>query len=1044
MAVIHVQAAANDSSIQLKKDPSSGLFTLTVRDPDGIQEFSLSPVGQSRYGGGLSGCNKTFSNNNVLLDSDGFVPMMPAYVIDCNNNTTELEILPPVNGVTNSKAVKKEVPPPPPPPPPPQEEQKEGPLSAEDIQYPVSELGNCQSDTECRSYCDNADRAKACFTFAKKYHLISEEEAEEAADKFLNVKNGPGGCNSGSSCEDYCNSVDHLDACIAFAEETGYYSPEELVEARKFQALVKAGTKFPGGCKDRNTCEIYCGDSNHMEECLDFAEESGFMPKEEVDEARKFMTLMRQGESPGGCTSKEQCENYCFEENHTDECITFAEKAGVMSAEEATMARKVGGKGPGGCRSKTQCEAYCEANSEECFNFAQEHGLISEDDLQEMREGMARFREELDKMPPEAVQCMKDAAGEENFNKMLAGEPVFDRGIEGKMKSCFRELTSQVSQQFNTLPPEAVQCIKDVIGEEGLQKLQSGEFTDDIDFSTLEGCFQQLQSSFGGGPGGPGGSGGFAGPGGCKSIDECTAYCQSHMDECQQFAPPGGGEFPSGPGGQGGFSGPGGCTNPEECQTYCQSHQEECKNFSPPGGGGFPGSGAVGGQFPDGVSGSEGEQGGFSECGIVAGAVAEYVCAVNGRGAPSGVETTYFNVCHAKQHGAEILHDSGCKGHNPCSDIADPVCGNDGNSWVSACHAEEKGGGVKHKGVCTSEDLGGSGGSGSSSGFSGPGGCQSQEECEAYCQAHPTECGVMPPPPPTQSCAPLPSGLVSWLDDDDTFSSNTASGVALAPGKVGNALKFNASGGYIKDENSEKLNFGTGPFSLEAWFNWDGGGSSKGNIIRKANYPVSGDGAGYWLAIGKDKSVLEFFSGETVGNPDKPRGNVSLPIRSEVWYHVAATRNGNGTMSLYIDGQLKGTAEAAGADTTSPAPFTLGAWDDRFGITELFSGLIDDASAYNRALSTSEIQAIFNAGSNGKCTSSSESQYQQPYQQSQPLPGFIGPGGCTTPEECTTYCMANYQDPACQQFGPGSQADPLNKGFFARILDAFGPLLGIR
>ena len=890
LSIIQVQAADNDSSITLKKDRSTDLFVLTIRDPDGIQEFSLSPAGKSPYGGGLSGCKKSFSNNTAVFDEfSDFTPVMPAYVIDCNNNKTELEIPPPIDGITKGIAVRKEEPPPLPPAPPPKAEKKEGPLAAEDIRYPVLELGSCQNETECRSYCDNANRAKECFAFAKKYNLISEEKAKEAADKFLNVKNGPGGCNSGASCEDYCNNVDRLDECIAFAEESGYYSPEQLAEAKKFQELVKSGAQFPGNCTDRNSCEIYCNEAGHIEECLNFAEKSGFMPQAEIDDARKFMALMQKGESPGGCISKEQCENYCALEGNIEECIAFAEKAGVMTAEEAEMARKVGGKGPGGCRSKEQCETYCEANSEECFNFAKEKGLISEADLAKMSEGMARFRDELDKMPPEAVECMKDAAGEENFNKMLAGEPVFDRSLEEKMKSCFSQVTAQFSQQFDNLPPEAAECIKDAIGEDELQKLQRGEAGEDLDFGSLENCFRDLKQSLGGGS-------------------------------------PGGGE----------------------------GHD------------------------------------GFTECGITTGAVAEYVCGINGKGAPPGKEITYFNRCHAEQQGVEVLHEGVCKGQEPiCSDIADPVCGNDNNSWTNACHAEEIGGGVKHKGVCTREDFGGQSGGGGG--------------------------GVTPPP--TQSCAPLPSGLVSWLDDDNTLS-DAGGGVTLAPGKIGNALKFDASGGYVKDENSEKLNFGTGPFSLETWFNWDGGGSSKGNIIRKANYPVSGDGAGYWLAIGKDNSALEFFTGETVGNPGKSRGSVSSPISPGVWYHAAATRDGNGTMKLYVNGELKGTAEAANANTTSPAPFTLGAWDDRFGITELFSGLIDEASVYNKALSASEVQAIFNAGGNGKCTGSSESQSQQQYQQppqSQPPTNYSGPGGCKTSEECTAYCTTNYQDPACRQ-----------------------------
>ncbi|MDP3726255.1 MAG: LamG domain-containing protein [bacterium] len=933
IAITQVKAATNDSSINLKKDPGSGLFTLTVRDPDGIQEFSLTPAGKSSYGGGLSGCKPSFSSNNVsFADPTDFTPVMSAYVIDCNNNTTELEIHAPVDGLARSVVLKKEEP----PTPPPTEEEvefveiqveeiEEGPLFSEDIQYPVPELDNCGNEAECRSYCDNANNAEECFAFAKKYNLISEEEAEEVADKFLNVKNGPGGCNSGASCEEYCSSVDRLDECISFAEETGYYSPEELAEAKKFQELVKSGAQFPGGCEDRNTCEIYCSDASNMEECLNFAEKSGFMPQDEIDEARKFMTLMQNGESPGGCNSKEQCENFCSEEGNIEECIAFAEKAGVMTSEEAEMVRKIGGKGPGGCQSKGQCEAYCEANSEECFNFAKEHGLISEADLEQMRQGMAQFRDSLDKMPPEAVGCMKDAVGEENFNRMVSGEPVFDRSMEGKMKSCFGQVTAQFVQQISSLPPEAAECIKDAIGEERLQKLQSGEGGQDIDFKSLEGCFQQLQQSFGGGSnfgdGGAGGGGnfdqgGFSGPGGCKNTQECTAYCQEHPDECRGFGPPpGGGDggFPSGPGG-GGFSGPGGCTNAEECTAYCQANYADpaCSAF---GGGGGPGGGATQGQFP----GSGATSGGFPG-------------GPGGGGFPGG-----------------------------------PGGGDGGNG-----------------------DTGGDGDS--------------------------------------QSCVQPPSGLVSWWSADlvsgtvvpdinKSYGNNgtISGGVTTVPMEVGDAFQFDGSSGYINMGNPSSLNFGTGPFSLETWFNWDGGGSNVNNIIRKSNYGP-GRGSGYWLRIGA--GTLEFSVGATTG-PDG-QSIITAPITRGVWHHVVATRDSSDDIHLYIDGKSQGTVirKASGAESTSGSSFALGAWVDQN--SEFFSGDIDEVSVYNRALSAGEAYNLFDSGSIGKCAEGfgrtnrelDRTPPQQQTQQQAACPEYVSVTQCPTGEER----FLSHDSPGCQLY----------------------------
>lgn len=646
------------------------------------------------------------------------------------------------------------------------------------------------------------------------------------------------------------------------------------------------------------------------------------------------MALMRKGESPGGCTSKEQCEKYCFEEDHMNECIDFGLKAGVMTEEEAVMARKVGGKGPGGCRSKTQCDAYCEEHSEECFNFAKEHGLMSEKDLERMSKGMEQFRANLEKMPPEAVQCLEDAIGEENFEKIKNGQPIFDRSMEGKMKSCFGRMSADFSKKLEKLPPQATQCIKDAVGEEGLQKLQSGEFGEDLNFESLEGCFKALQQSLGGG--GNFSKGGFEGPGGCKSMEECVEYCTAHHEECAGFSPPGGGGggFQRGDGGfQGG--GPGGCRSEEECRSYCEEHPDECG-----GGGGMGGGGS------------------------------------------NGVNT-----------------GGGFNGPGGCASI-------EGCIVYCRSHTEDR--------ECRAYTGGGEGGAG----FSGPGGCASIEDCVRYCQAHfqDQECqayiggggggggnigGNSP------SCAPAPLGLVSWWkgessaqDSADGNSGALSGGAGFADdGKVGKAFKFNK--GSVNIGNPANLNFGTGPFSLEAWFRWDGG-EGVNNIIRKSNYPSSGPGSGYWFRVGN--GTLEFSIGETTQSEGQTI--ITAPVASGVWHYAVGTKDDSGGVKLYVDGESRGTIlrSAPGTQSTSDDQFTLGSWR---ASSEFFSGLIDEVSVYNRALNASEVQAIFNAGNAGKCSV-----------QSSPAP-IPPPGGQIPPEYCSYFTAV----PSCSYVGPAGSQD---------------------
>lgn len=86
-----------------------------------------------------------------------------------------------------------------------------------------------------------------------------------------------------------------------------------------------------------------------------------------------------------------------------------------------------------------------------------------------------------------------------------------------------------------------------------------------------------------------------AGPGGCKTPEECDVYCKEHQDECEKMFQPGPGVMNPGNQVMPQQAGPGGCKSPEECQKYCESNPEVCKNF-----GGEQGMG-MGGQLAPGT-----------------------------------------------------------------------------------------------------------------------------------------------------------------------------------------------------------------------------------------------------------------------------------------------------------------------------------------------------------------------------------------------------------------------------------------------------------
>ncbi len=220
--------------------------------------------------------------------------------------------------------------------------------SEADITFPIVELGGCEDQGSCETYCEDSAHINECIAFAESHNLLTDLQIEEAK-RFKNAGSvGPGGCDSAFSCEVHCNDINNINECIAYGEEHGFLEGEDLEEAKAVQRALAQGAELPGGCTNKDSCEVYCSDAAHSRECLDFAVQAGFIDEDELPYIERALAIMNEGRSPGGCNSEFECEEYCSEASHFDECIAFAEEAGFISSEDAEFARKTGGVGPGG------------------------------------------------------------------------------------------------------------------------------------------------------------------------------------------------------------------------------------------------------------------------------------------------------------------------------------------------------------------------------------------------------------------------------------------------------------------------------------------------------------------------------------------------------------------------------------------------------------------------------------------------------------------------------------------------------------------------
>lgn len=228
---------------------------------------------------------------------------------------------------------------------------------------------------------------------------------------------------------------------------------------------------------------------------------------------------------------------------------------------------------------------------------------------------------------------------------------------------------------------------------------------------------------------------------------------------------------------------------------------------------------------------------------------------------------------------------------------------------------------------------------------------------------------------PAQTCRPAPVGLVSWYPGDgnalDVRSRNNATlqtGATFGAGEAGQAFSLNGAGGFVSAPNDPTLNFGTGPFTIETWVKFN---STAGEqiILEKYVETLDASSTGYTLTKTGGNSILLALSGGAFFS------TFSQPLFANTWYHIAATRDSGNVILIYLNGANIGASQPLfGQNVNSTCTLKLGHRGNPTDTpgsndTRIFdlNGSIDEAAVYNRVLSQSEIQAIFNAGTAGKC-----------------------------------------------------------------------------
>ena len=216
----------------------------------------------------------------------------------------------------------------------------------------------------------------------------------------------------------------------------------------------------------------------------------------------------------------------------------------------------------------------------------------------------------------------------------------------------------------------------------------------------------------------------------------------------------------------------------------------------------------------------------------------------------------------------------------------------------------------------------------------------------------------------TPPCVTITNSPVSWWraegDATDAVGSNGGTlvgGATFAPGKVGQAFKFNGTSQYVNVPTSPALNFSTN-MTAEAWVYPTSVAGVTGPIIKKAG-EGSGQSDGYTIEVAP--SGVVYFA-VCLANAGWVSVGANLPFNQ--WDHVAGVFNGT-TLIIYVNGVASNPISAQGTILPSGNDLQLG--HDPSNASRFFGGLVDEAAVYSTALSPAQVSAIYNAGVGGKC-----------------------------------------------------------------------------
>ncbi len=232
----------------------------------------------------------------------------------------------------------------------------------------------------------------------------------------------------------------------------------------------------------------------------------------------------------------------------------------------------------------------------------------------------------------------------------------------------------------------------------------------------------------------------------------------------------------------------------------------------------------------------------------------------------------------------------------------------------------------------------------------------------------------------SQTCAPPPVGLVGWwpLSGDCSDLVNGDTGIPAGPtnfvaGEVGLAMAFDGASGSVRIPASSILDVGAGGgMSVEAWIKPNNVNWAQPLVEWNSNQGVfNGIGAQYWISVASSGGGAGSIWVNLLDSSLTPHQLSTVPglVGTNAYQHEAMSYDkASGLLVIYLNGAAVAQPNLGSSfEPNTTSDFYLGLRPAGGGGPVYYNGALDEVSIYNRGLTAAEIQAIYAAGSAGKC-----------------------------------------------------------------------------